>query len=133
MLVNNNTENTYNRIAFYARVVNPEEKQKLIEELMQAYPEPDVNENTKDKLVGIYIDEGPAELSSLQRNEFNRMTNDCRIGKIDLIVTESVTQFSKDMCEAITLVSELHKLVHPVAVYFRREGFSTLSFIEAKH
>ena len=61
-----------------------------------------------------------------KRKEFNRMIDDCRAGKIDLIITKSVSRFARNLVDAISIVRELSQLRPPVAVYFETENIFTL-------
>jgi len=70
----------------------------------------------------VYIDYGRST------QEFERMLGDCRAGKIDLILTRSVSRFSCDMVRCLNALKELHGLSPPVGVYFETEGIDSLQF-----
>jgi len=58
-------------------------------------------------------------------DQSQRMLQDCRLGKIDLILTKSVTRFARNTVDSIKVIRELKKL--GVEIYFEKERVSTLS------
>ena len=78
-------------------------------------------------LVDIYADEGISGTSLKHRDSFIRMINDCRAGKIDLIITKSVARFARNVVDCIKHVRELAALNPPVAVFFETENIYTLN------
>ena len=75
-------------------------------------------------LVGIYADEGISGTSEDRRTEFQRMINDARAGKIDKIVTKSISRFARNVQTSIDIARELKAL--GVEIYFDNEHISTL-------
>lgn len=59
-----------------------------------------------------------------RRTEFNRMIEDCRRKKIDLILTKSISRFARNVFESITMIRELKAL--GIAVYFEKENLNTM-------
>lgn len=78
------------------------------------------------KFSGIYADEGASGISVNKRPNFLRMIEDCRLGKIDLIITKSISRFSRNTVDCLTYVRMLKALPSPVGVYFERENINTL-------
>jgi len=78
-------------------------------------------------LVKIYADEGISGTSLAHRDEFNRMIADCRAGKIDLIVTKSVSRFARNIMITIGMVRELAEMKPPVGVFFESEAIFSLN------
>lgn len=74
------------RVAVYARVSTDMEEQASSFEAQKDYYEKKVRENKDWTLVGIYADEGKTGTSYINRTEFLRMMEDCRLGKIDMIL-----------------------------------------------
>ena len=72
-------------------------------------------------------DEGISGTSLRHREAFNRMICDCEAGKIDLIITKSVSRFARNLLDCVGVVRALAALPHPVEVFFETEGIHTLS------
>ena len=82
--------------------------------------------NDEWQFAGIYADRGISGTSLKHRDEFNRMIEDCKAGKIDLIITKAVTRFARNVLDCISTIRMLKQLEHPVAVYFETERINTL-------
>ena len=67
----------------------------------------------------IYADEGLTSTRKDKRDEFNRMLDDCRKGKIDKILTKAVSRFARNISECVEVVKELKEL--GVTVYFEEQ------------
>ena len=85
-----------------------------------------IKEHQGWELVGIYADEGISGTSLQHRDEFNRMIEDCKAGKIDLIVTKSVSRFARNIVDCIAKVRELGNMRPKVGVFFETEHIYTL-------
>ena len=114
-------------VAVYARVSTGDELQTTSYELQQIYYEDFVRRHPDWTLVKIYADEGISGTSRNKRVEFNKMIDDCHAGKIDLIVTKSVSRFARDVLITMGIVRELQKMKPPVGVLFESEGILSLS------
>lgn len=55
------------------------------------------------------------------------MIEDCKAGKIDLIVTKSVSRFARNVVDCIKYARDLRALSPPVGIYFETENINTLS------
>jgi len=113
-------------VALYARVSTDSDKQTSSYEMQQKYYSRFILSHEGWNLVGIYADEGISGTSLKRRDSFNRMIEDCRQGKIDLIVTKTVSRFSRNILDCISCVRELAALKPPVGVYFETECIYTL-------
>lgn len=82
------------RVAIYVRVSTDDVRQTTSYELQKKYYEEFVTRHPNWTLVNIYADEGISGTSLKHRDEFNRMIADCKAGKIDMIVTKSVSRFA---------------------------------------
>ena len=114
------------RVAVYARVSTDNVQQTSSYELQKNYYEDQVKRHPNWILVGIYPDEGISGTSLQHRAKFNQMIADCRAGKIDLIITKSVSRFARNIVDCISLVRELASLNPPVGVFFESENIFTL-------
>lgn len=72
---------------------------------------------------GIYADKGLSGTTTKNRTEFNRMINDARDGKFQMILTKEVSRFSRNILDTIAYTRELKKL--GVTVVFLNDGIST--------
>lgn len=117
----------YQRVAVYARVSTDDERQTTSFELQKIYYEDFVKSRENWTLVHIYADEGISGTSKDYRDDFNRMLDDCRAGKIDLIITKNVSRFARNLVDTIQLVRELAELDSPVGVFFESEAIFTLN------
>ena len=79
------------------------------------------------QLVDIYADEGISGTSLQHRDAFIRMIEDCNAGKIDLIVTKSVSRFARNILDCIGYVRKLKAMNPPIGVFFETENIHTLS------
>jgi site-specific DNA recombinase len=74
--------------------------------------------------VKVYTDEGISALNTKHRDGFNEMISDALDGKIDLIVTKSVSRFARNTVDSLTTVRKLKE--KGIEVYFEKEGIATL-------
>ena len=114
------------RVAVYVRVSTDDPRQTSSYELQKNYYENLVRKNENWKLVGIYADEGISGTSLVHRDSFNQMIDDCEAGKIDMIITKSVSRFSRNILDCIGTVRNLAALKSPVGVFFESEYIFTL-------
>lgn len=114
------------RVAVYARVSTGDPKQTSSYELQKNYYTDAIDRHPGWSLIEIYADEGISGTSLRHRNAFVKMIQDCRNGKIDLIVTKSVSRFSRNVLDCIGYVRELKALQPPVGVFFETENIFTL-------
>ena len=118
---------TEKRVAAYVRVSTDSAEQTSSYELQKNYYEETVPRHPGWKLVRIYADEGISGTSLKHRDDFIRMIKDCETGQIDLIVTKSVSRFSRNILDCIGEVRKLAALPHPVGVFFETENIYTLN------
>ena len=114
------------RVCAYCRVSTDDANQTSSYELQKNHYEDMIKEHAGWNLVGIYADEGISGTSLLHRDEFNRMITDCQAGKIDLIVTKSVSRFARNIVDCIAKVRELANMKPQVGVFFETEHIYTL-------
>ena len=114
------------RVAVYARVSTDDPRQTSSYELQKNHYQDVVNKNPNWMLVEIYADEGISGTSLQHRDAFKKMIEDCESGKIDLIITKSVSRFARNVVDCIRYVRELSSLRPPVGVFFETEHLNTL-------
>ncbi|MBQ7960179.1 MAG: recombinase family protein [Clostridia bacterium] len=117
----------HQRVAIYARVSTGDERQTTSFELQQIYYKDFVDRHPNWTLVKIYADEGISGTSLAHRDQFNQMIADARAGKIDLIITKSVSRFARNVMITIGMVRELAEMKPPVGVFFESEAIFSLN------
>lgn len=114
------------RVAVYVRVSTDSAKQTSSYEIQKQYYEEFVTRHPLWTLVDIYADEGISGTSLAHRDAFNRMISDCKAGKIDVIITKSVSRFARNILICIGITRELAELSPPVGVFFEMESIFSL-------
>lgn len=112
------------RVAAYARVSTELDAQQNSYEAQIEFYTNLINNEPEWEFAGIYADEGITGTSMKRRDEFNRMVDDAKHGKIDLILTKSVSRFSRNVVDALTVTRELRAA--GVEVRFEKEGISSM-------
>ena len=112
------------RMAAYCRVSTDSAEQKTSYETQkQVYT--DMIAKRKDwEMVGIYADEGISGTRADKRPEFNRMIKDCLSGKIDYIITKSVSRFARNTVECLEYVRMLK--ARNIGILFEEQNIDTL-------
>lgn len=114
------------RVAVYARVSTDDPHQTSSYELQKNHYMDVVSHHEGWELQEIYADEGISGTSLKHRDSFLRMIDDCKAGKIDLIITKSVSRFARNIIDCIGQVRQLAKLSPPIGVFFETENLYTL-------
>lgn len=117
----------HQRVAVYVRVSTDNLGQETSYELQKNYYEEFVLKHPNWKLVKIYADKGISGTSTKHRVELNQMLADSRDGKIDLIITKSVSRLARNTVDCITMVRNLAELRNPVGVFFESECIFSLN------
>lgn len=112
------------RVAGYARVSTESEEQASSYEAQMDYYTNYINSRDDWSFVGMYSDEGITATNTKKREGFNRMVEDALAGKIDLIITKSVSRFARNTVDSLTTVRELKD--KGVEIYFEKENIWTL-------
>ena len=114
---------TKRRVAGYARISTDSDEQLTSYEAQVDYYTQFIRKNPDWEFVGVYTDEGISALNTRHREGFNRMIADALEGKIDLIVTMSVSRFVRKTVDSLTTIRDLKS--HVVEVYFEKENIWT--------
>ena len=112
------------KVAAYARVSTDSEEQLTSYEAQVDYYTKYIQSKANWEFVGVYTDEGISALNTKRRDGFNTMITDALNGKIDLIVTKSVSRFARNTVDSLTTVRRLKD--KGVEVYFEKENIYTL-------
>jgi len=113
------------RVAAYCRVSTAEEAQVGSFEMQVQHFTEVIENNPRYELARIYKDEGISGTSVAKRKEFQKMIEDAQHGKIDLILTKSISRFGRNIVDILTSLRILSDLNPPVAVNFETEGIDT--------
>lgn len=100
-----------------------EEQLSSYENQMRYYTEL-ITRNPDYEMVDIYADEGISGTNTKKRDDFNRMIADCRAGKIDLVITKSISRFARNTLDCLNYVRELKDL--GIGIIFEKENINTL-------
>ena len=112
------------RVAGYARVSTDSEEQQTSYEAQVSYYTEYIQKRDDWEFAGVYTDQGISATNTKHRDGFNRMIADALDGKIDLIVTKSVSRFARNTVDSLTTVRKLKE--KGVEVYFEKENIYTL-------
>lgn len=112
------------RVCAYARVSS--EKEAMLQSLSNQVSHYNklISSNPKWHFIGVYADEGISGTKE-DRPDFIRMVNDAKAGKIDLIITKSISRFGRNTETVIRTIREMNTL--GVDVYFESQNLHTLS------
>lgn len=111
------------RVAAYCRVSTDDEEQLTSYTSQIEYYTQKISNNKDWKLVGIFADEGITGVTAKKREQFMDMIELCREGKIDMILTKSISRFSRNIADSINYVRELKNI--NVSVIFEKENIDT--------
>lgn len=103
-----------------------QESQEDSFEIQRSYYEGLIKNHPNWVYVDTYADHGISATSMKNRRDFQRLINDCKEGKIDLIITKSISRFARNAVDCIATCRLLKNLDPPVGVYFETENLNTL-------
>ncbi|MBQ3138111.1 MAG: recombinase family protein [Ruminococcus sp.] len=112
------------KVAAYARVSTDYDEQQSSYEMQVNYYTKYIKEHAGWEFVNVYADEGVSGLRIAKRESFNSMITDALAGKIDLIITKSVSRFARNTVDSLTTIRTLKE--HGVECYFEKENIWTL-------
>lgn len=103
-------------VAAYCRVSTFDESESGSFELQKQIYLEWIQNTPNWELAGIYADQGASGTSIKKREQFQQMLEDCRQGKIDLILAKSISRFARNQLDFISIYRELKALPHPVGI-----------------
>lgn len=116
--------NRKKRVAGYARVSTDSDEQFTSYEAQIDYYTQFIQRHADWEFVKVYTDEGISGLSTKKRDGFNEMISDALAGKLDLIVTKSVSRFARNTVDSLITIRKLKD--KGVEVYFEKENIYSL-------
>lgn len=111
------------RVAGYARVSTDSDEQFTSYEAQVDYYTTYIKSHPEWEFVAVYTDEGISGLGTRRREGFNRMIADALAGRIDLIVTKSVSRFARNTVDSLSTIRKLKE--NGTEVYFEKENIFT--------
>lgn len=115
---------TKKKVAAYARVSTDNDEQLSSFDAQMDYYTRHIKSNSAWDFVEVYTDEGISATSTKKREGFKRMISDALSGKIDLIITKSVSRFARNTVDTLTTGRKLKE--KGIEVYFEKENIYTL-------
>lgn len=112
------------RVAAYCRVSTDSEEQESSYEAQVSHYTEYIKSKPEWQMVEVYADDGISGTNTAKRDEFNRMIADCEAGKIDLILTKSISRFSRNTLDCLKYTRKLKAL--NIAVFFEKENINTM-------
>lgn len=112
------------RVAAYCRVSTQEEQQVGSFEMQIHHFTKRIQANPDWEMVEIYQDEGISATTVEKRLGFQKMIADAVAGKIDLILTKSISRFGRNIVDILNNLRTLSALNPPVSVEFETEGIT---------
>ena len=104
---------------------NPDESDTIANQREYLYMHAAVRGFVKAQIVE-YVDEGISGTQMKHREQLLKLVEDCKAGKVDMIITKSISRFSRNVVDCLTMIRELKALSPPVEVYFEKERLSSL-------
>jgi DNA invertase Pin-like site-specific DNA recombinase len=111
------------KTAAYCRVSTNSDTQDGSFEVQCAYYENLIKSDPTMEFVGVYGDHGKSGRAMKGRKELNRLIKDCEDGKIQLVLTKSISRFARNMLECVETIRHLKEC--GVTVRFEKEGLDT--------
>lgn len=111
------------RVAAYCRVSTASDEQLVSLETQKAHYENYIQSNDEWEYAGLYYDEGITGTKKEKRTGLMDLMKDCELGKIDFIITKSISRFSRNTTDCLEMVRKLQELGIPIL--FEKENINT--------
>lgn len=111
------------RVAAYARVSTRSDEQLLSLETQKEHYDNYINANPEWEYAGLYYDEGISGTKVEKRDGLQALLKDCEDGKIDRVITKSISRFSRNTTDCLEMVRTLARL--NIFLYFEKENIDT--------
>lgn len=112
------------RVAAYCRVSTLLEQQESSYDAQVSYYKEKINSNPNWKCAGIFADDGKSATQTKKRDDFKSLIDACMAGKIDLVLTKSVSRFARNTVDALQNIRKLKEKNIPII--FEKEGVNTM-------
>lgn len=114
------------RVAAYCRVSTDSDEQATSFEAQRQHYLESIAKHENWELISIYADEGISGTSTKHRDAFNQMIADAKAGKFDLIITKTVSRFTRNVVDGLVAARELLGQNPPIGIFFEEDKFNTL-------
>lgn len=111
------------RVAAYCRVSTASDEQLISLDAQKAHYESYIRSNDDWEYAGLYYDEGITGTKAEVRDGLQALLKDCEDGKIDLIITKSISRFSRNTTDCLEMVRKLVEM--GVFIFFEKENINT--------
>ena len=112
------------RVAAYCRVSTELEQQQSSYGIQIEYYTRHIMQNPNWIFAGVFADDGRSATNTFRRDDFNQLMDQCLKGKVDMVITKSISRFARNTVDCISWVRKLKE--KNVAVYFEKENLNTL-------
>ena len=112
------------RVAAYCRVSTDSDEQATSYEAQVEHYTEYIQKNPEWEFAGIYADDGISGTNTKNREEFNRMIEECEAGSIDMIITKSISRFARNTLDCLKYIRQLKEKNIPV--FFEKEAINTM-------
>ena len=112
------------RVAAYCRVSTETDEQATSYEAQIEHYTEYIQKHPGWELAGIFADDGISGTNTRHRGEFNRMIEECMDGKIDMVVTKSISRFARNTLDCLKYIRQLKEKNIPV--FFEKENINTM-------
>ena len=112
------------KVAAYCRVSTDSEGQATSYDAQVEHYTEFIRKNPEWEFAGIYADDGISGTNTKKREEFNRMIEDTMAGKIDMIITKSISRFARNTLDCLKYIRQLKE--RNVPVFFEKENINTM-------
>ena len=112
------------RVAAYCRVSTDSDEQATSYEAQIEHYTDFIQQKPDWVFAGIYADDGISGTNTKKREEFNRMIEDCMAGKIDMVITKSISRFARNTLDCLKYIRQLKD--KNISVFFEKEAINTM-------
>lgn len=112
------------KIAAYCRVSTDSDEQATSYEAQVEHYKSFISRNDEWEFAGIYADDGISGTNTKKREEFNRLIEDCMLGRIDMVITKSISRFARNTLDCLKFIRQLKDKNIPV--FFEKENINTM-------
>lgn len=122
--IGNQKEKPKLKVVAYCRVSTDSEEQAGSYEMQVKHYTDYISRNSDWEFVGIYADDGISGTNTKKREGFNEMINDCMAGKVDMVITKSISRFARNTIDCLKYVRQLKDSNIPII--FEKENINTM-------
>lgn len=112
------------RVAAYCRVSTDSDEQATSYKAQVEHYTEFIQKNPEWEFAGIYADDGISGTNTKNRDEFNRMIEDCEASTIDMIITKSISRFARNTLDCLKYIRQLKD--KNILVFFEKEAINTM-------